>query len=428
MNVLISDVGLWVTGSGKLDIRGDPRAGWNRTGYDPTWKAGDEILTTPFEPGDTRTFARYSGRLATVTGPDGRVFSQEAFDLTRTVRIEGTRRGRTHIFIRSSAPQSIQFAAIRYVGPRQGALPNDNHLVVGRYGLHLHMCGEGSRGSQIVGTVIRDCGSHAFVPHLSNGVTFTDCVAYGVNEDAYWWDPGERSEDTTWFHCLAARLLPIPSFRGYRLAGFNLSGGDGNSLIDSVTVGNLGNTGAAGFIWPESGSGLWTFQGCVAHNNKNDGLFVWQNNVSPTVIQDFVAFRNGYGIEHGAYHNAFAYDRCATFENTRGMLLHAVSVSTSSGPLRWTNSNFDDGIQVVNHTLAPENPAVIEDSPCSRVVVAEAGGRAGGAYDFIRTGLEPSDWTVSSMHPASVYRVQGVDGTAYQVESDGTIAPIPAFA
>lgn len=435
MNVLASDVGLWVMGSGRLDIRGDPRAGWNNTGRDATWKSSDEILTTPFERGDSTTFAPYgggtvtsSGALATVTGPDGRVFSQEAFNLTRTVRIEGTRRGRTHIFIRSSAPQSIMYAQIRHVGPRQGKLPNGNHFVLGRYGLHFQMCGEGSRGSQVVGTVIRDCGSHAFVPHTSHGVTFTDCVAYSVNEDAYWWDPGDATNDTTWEHCMAAKMVPIPSFRGYRLAGFHLGGGTGNALIDSVAVGNLGSSGANGFIWPETGSGLWTFQGCVAHNNKTDGIFVWQNNVSPAVIQDFAAFRNRYGIEHGAYHNAFAYERCATFENVRGMLLHAVSVSAATGPLRWNDSNFDDGIEVVRHTLKPEGPAVIEDSPCSAVVVAESGSKAGGAYDFIRTGLEPSDWTVSSMHRSSVYRVQRANGTAYRVMPDGTTAPIPAFA
>ena len=205
MNVLNSDVGLWVMGHGKLDIRGDPRAGWNNTGQDPTWKSSDEILTTPFAPGDTTTFAPYGGGtvtspggLATVTGPDGRVFTQEAFDLTRSVRIEGTRHGRTHIFIRSSAPQSIQYAAIRYVGPRKPTTDPQvpTASVLGRYGLHFHMCGDGSRGSQVVGTVVRDCGSHAFVPHMSNGITFEDCVAYSVNEDAYWWDPGTTHPTT----------------------------------------------------------------------------------------------------------------------------------------------------------------------------------------------------------------------------------------
>jgi hypothetical protein len=290
------------------------------------------------------------------------------------------------------------------------------------------MCGNGSRGSQVEGTVIRDCGSHAFVPHMSDGVTFTDCVAYGTNEDAFWWDPGTTTNETTWTHCLAARLVPIPAFRGNRMAGFNLGLGNGNTLVDSAVVGNAGNVAASGFTWPASGSGLWKFQECIAHNNKSDGIFVWQQAGSAHVIEDFVAFRNAYGIEHGAYRNAFVYERCITFENERGMLLHAVSVDSPSGPLRWTDSNFDDGIQIDRHTVAPDNPAVIVDSPCSTVVVSEGQGKAGGAYDFIRTGLEPSDWTVSFMHPSSVFRVQRADDSAYRVNADGTTTSIAAFA
>jgi hypothetical protein len=437
MRVLDSDVGLWVMGHGKLDIRGDPRAGWNRTGSDPTWKPNDEILTTPFEPGDYTTFAPYQGAsagspggLATVTGPDGRVFTQEAFNLTRSVRIEGTRRGRTHIFIRSSAPQSILYAAIRHVGPRKATTDPQvpTASVLGRYGLHFHMCGKGSRGSRVEGTVVRDCGSHAFVPHMSDGVTFTDCVAHGTNEDAYWWDPGTTTNETMWMHCLAARLVPIPAFRGSRLAGFNLGNGTGNALVDSVVVGNQGNKQAAGFIWPESGSGVWLFQDCVAHNNKRDGLFVWQNTVSPHKIEDFAAFRNGYGIEHGAYHNVFDFERCVTFENARGLLIHALSASAASGPLRWIDSSFQDGLLVSGHTLAATEPALFVDSPCAAVIVDERQTRVGGAYDFVRTGLEPADWTVSAMDASSVYRVQREDSSAYRVNPDGTTTPIEPFA
>jgi hypothetical protein len=290
------------------------------------------------------------------------------------------------------------------------------------------MCGNGSRGSRVEGTVVRDCGSHAFVPHMSDGVTFDDCVAYGTNEDAYWWDPGTSTNETVWTHCLAARVVPIPAFRGNRLAGFNLGLGSGNAAVDCVTVGNLGNKSGTGFIWPESGSGVWGFQGCISHNNKSDGLFVWLNTGGGHVIGDFVAFRNGCGIEHGAYRNAFAYERCMTFQNARGMRLHAVSSGSGSEALRWIDSRFDDGIEVVRHTVAPEGPAVVVDSPCSTVVVSAGGGKAGGAYDFIRTGLEPSDWTVSTMEPSSIYRVQREDATAYQVNPDGTATEIPAFA
>ncbi len=426
MDVLDTDVGLWVMGEGRLDIQGQPRAGWNRSGTDPTWRRRDQILTTPFDSGDFATFARYTGELATATSPDGRVFTQEAFNLTRSVRIEGTRRGRTHIFIRSTAPQTIRYAAIRYVGPRKGALPDDNHLVTGRYGLHFHMCGSGSIGSDVRGTVVRDCGSHAFVPHMSDGVTFTDCIAYNINEDAFWWDGGETTNDTVWRHCMAARMVPIPSFRGYLLAGFNLGVGAGNELIDSVAVGNMGNDHASGFAWPATGSGPWLFQDCVAHNNERTGLFIWRNGNTYSDIHGAVAFRNGIGIDHGAYRNVFQYERCLTFQNDTGLRIRATSALADSGPLRWSDSDFSDGIAISTHTQVSEAPALVTDSRCGPVYLNEVGGQF-GEYDFLRTGLEPPDWTVVSMHPSSVYRVQREDGTAYQVHPDGTTSPIASF-
>jgi hypothetical protein len=62
------------------------------------------------------------------------------------------------------------------------------------------------------------------------------------------------------------------------------------------------------------------------------------------------------------------------------------------------------------------------------VVVDERESRGAGEYDFIRTGLEPADWTVTAMYPSSVYRVQRADDTAYRVNPDGTTSPIPTFA
>jgi hypothetical protein len=292
------------------------------------------------------------------------------------------------------------------------------------------MCDNGSRGSKVRGTVIRDCGSHAFVPHTSHGVAFRDCIAFGINEDAFWWDGGERTDDTSWIHCLAANLVPIPDFRGYRLAGFNLGVGTNNRLVGSVVVGNQGNKSAGGFSWPEKGgSGLWLFQNCVAHNNKAAGIFVWQNNAGNHVIEDYVAYRNGLGIWHGAYNNLYDYERCVTFENDIGLRVEAVSkiATPSAGPLRWNESLFADGVKFGHHNLPPGTPALFVDSPCASVLVDERRSQAGGAYDFVGTGLEPSNWQVTTMHPSSVYRVQRADGTAYRVTSTGAVQ-IPSFA
>jgi hypothetical protein len=430
MEVLDSDVGLWVMGHGQLDIEGEPRAGWNRTGSDPTWKATDEILTTPFAPGDYLTFAPHSGALSTVTGPDGRVFTQEAFNLTRSVRIEGTPTGRSHIFIRSSKPQNIRHAAIRYMGPRLPSSRGGSALVVGRYGLHFHMCGDGSRGSVVRGTVLRECGSHAFVPHLSHGIGFRDCIAHLVNEDAFWWDRGRQnaSDDIVYDHCLVAGVGPSSGRHGYTMSGFNLPDGKDNVVRDSVVAGNFGSGSASGFQWQSGASGIFLFQGCVAHNNRNDGIFVWQNNSTHHVIEDFVAFRNRIGIQHGAYSNAYEYRHCMTFGNQAGLVVNARSSRRPKKQLTWRGCEFSDGV-VVNTSFKTDadQPALIVDSPCASVQVDERNaGRS--TFDFVRCGLNPSDWTVTSMHANSVYRVQEDGGSAYRVNPDGTTVAIPPFA
>jgi hypothetical protein len=433
MDVLDSDVGLWVMGRGRLDIEGLNRVGWNRTGTDDTWKKTDEILTTPFAPGDTTTFAPYQGRLNTAKAPDGRVFRQEAFNLTRSVRIEGTPQGRAHIFIHSTAPQNVRYAALRHMGPRTPVGGQEiSTSVLGRYGLHFHMCDNGSRGSEVTGVVVRDCGGHAFVPHNSHGVTFRDCIAFNVNQDAFWWDRGTgmATNDTLYDHCLAAGLVPIPSFRGYTLSGFNLPDGKNNAVLDSVVAGNRGNKTASGFQWQSGTKGTWLFRDCIAHNNHADGIFVWQNNGNKHLIQDFVGFRNSVGIQHGAYSNAYMYERCLTFENGSGLLINAVSAREPRGQLSWENCVFSDGVAVGSHAKSDAGqPALIVDSLCTSVVVDEEGHKDGaGAYDFIRCDLDPTDWAVLTMFPDSRYRVQNSGGSAYQVNPDGTTTSIPAFA
>jgi hypothetical protein len=422
MEVLGSDVGLWVNGRGRLDLQGEPRAGWNRSGKDPTWKPTDEVLTTPFAPGNHSTFASYSGHLATVSAPGGRVLTQEAFNLTRSVRIEGSPSGRTHVTIMSSAPQTVRYAAIRYVGPRHNGLP-----VLGRYGLHFHHCGDGSRGSSVEGTVVRDCGNHAFVPHGSHGVTMRDCVSYNTAETAFWWDEGARTDDTLWDHCLAA-LLPDNSSRA-NTNGFLLGVGAGNTCMDSVCAGNANSDPGAGFQWPSQANqqpeNVWTFQDCIAHNNLGNGIRVWENDFHHHLIQGFVGFRNGLGVFHGAYRNRFAYTDSVCFENGSGLELWAVSQAASVDVIRFDGCRFD-GVKIGHHAEPPMAPGVFADSNLGRVVLDEDLGP--GWYDFIRCDLEPSDWKVERMNPASRYRVQRLDGTAYRVDQSGTTTPIPAFA
>jgi hypothetical protein len=376
MDVKDSDIGLWVMGRGRLDLQGASRRPWTRAAgalaagttrialqEDPTgWRKGDELVVTPtIAPTgpesdkstaayDTAQVAAVQGRTVTLSRPlrfphptvtvaKDRTLSAEVLNLTRNVAIEGTPAGRAHVFVRSNVKQSLAGASIRHMGPRQPAEEFDAP-VVGRYPLHLHMCGDGSRGSVVSDVVVRDSGGHAFVAHLSNGVTFRGCISHDTMEDAYWWDPPTEdnpepppTHDVLYDRCVASLVRHEPEFRGYRLAGFFLGAGNGNVAKGCVAVGVRGSADACGFIWPEGSEGIWTFSDNVAHNNTEHGIFTWQNTGRPHLIEHFVGYHNlGAGISHGAYNNGYQYRDSTLYGNAYAAL--AVHAASSIDPAR----------------------------------------------------------------------------------------------
>ncbi|KIQ61507.1 hypothetical protein TR51_19230 [Kitasatospora griseola] len=372
MTVVDTDTGLWVTGSGYLRLDGAPRTAWVRAAAelkagdtvvrlaaDPEgWQAGDELAVTPTAPPDAADFAtsydlvtvqRIDGRTVTLTAPlqhahprvstgGGAVFGAEVLNLTRNVRVEGTEQGRAHVHLTSSRPADVRHAVLSRVGPRAEGKDSWNgkpvtEPVLGRYGLHFHMLQDASRGTVVEGVVVRDAGSHAFVPHMSHGITFRGCISHQTWEDAYWWDgpsdtrnPQGPSNDITYEGCVASRTVFEPNQRGYRLTGFSLGAGTGSTARDCVAVGVQGATGASGYEWPETSEGVWTFENCLAHNNLENGVFVWQNSEHPHTVTGFAAYHNGgWGIEHGAYLNDFGYRASVLYGNAAGgIAVHAL--------------------------------------------------------------------------------------------------------
>lgn len=400
MDVLQSDVGLWVIDAGVLDLAGSRKLAWTRTANeiragattirlreDPTgWRAGDELVLTPtLSPTrpdhhlayDSVTVKAIDGRTVKLSAPTrfahprvtvgrGHVLTAEVLNLTRNVGIEGTADGRAHVFIRSRRAQKIRNVSVRYMGPRQ---LHDEYStgVLGRYPLHFHDCENGSRGSIVMGVVARECGNHAFVPHQSHGVRFRDCIAHDVFDDAFWWDPVPAfTDDTVFDQCLASLVRSDPPVRGYRLTGFQLGAANGNIARGCVAVGVQGNSTAAGFVWPESTAGSWTFQDCVAHNNNVHGIFVWQNNGLAHPITRFVGYHNGgAGISHGAYKNGYHYSDSILFANARSSLeLHALS--RADRQLTFRNLFMDQGdltphcVVTAEHGLPAELPVLFQ--------------------------------------------------------------------
>jgi hypothetical protein len=425
MDVLPHDTGLWVMEAGRVDVAGTPKLAWTRAAgalaagatritlqaAPKGWRPGDELAITPttspasdnsVDAYDVVTVKAVSGRTVTLSAPlrnphpsvrvaAGRTFTAEVLNLTRNVGIEGLPRGRSHVFVRSSRPQSIRHAAIRHMGPRR---PDDefSEFVVGRYALHLHMCGDGSRGSLVEGVVIRDAGSHAFVPHLSNGITFRDCISHDTYEDAYWWDDppdtrtaGDQSDDILYDRCVASLVKHDPPYHGYRLTGFFIGAGDRNRARDCVAVGVQGATDASGFEWPEGSEGVWRFTGCVAHNNTEHGIFTWQNTGLVHVISDYVGYHNTEaGISHGAYQNPYVYRDSVLYGN--GYAAVAVHATAGGRPLSFANL-ICDGAGLSDYLVVAERhePRLEVGSPTSFSGCQFRGARK-AAFGFVYDG------------------------------------------
>jgi len=416
---LNSDVGLWVMGDGILDAIGSNKTSWTRlTGSafandttiqvaDATgWQVGDRLEITPTQPPtdavgsdawtgyDSRTITAINGTTITLNATlthdhpevDGK-WKAEVLNLTRNVVIQGTETGRSHVmFNRTTQVQTIKAVEIRHMGPRQSP-PGETYTlgVLGRYGIHFHMNGNNSDGTLVEDVVIHNTGNHAFVTHLSHGITIRDSISHDTFDEAFWWDTGasNATDNTTWDHNVASlvrRDMTAPTNKTFRLTGFWLSAGEGNVATDNVAVGIQDGVDSSGFEWPEANEGVWAFTGNLAHNNKDHGIFTWQNTGKFHEIEDFVAYHNGRaGVSHGAYKNPYVYKNMDLYGNKEaGFILHASSSATSERGLVLEDMRVDGadiseyGLKVTLHIpIAGTDRTIVRDS--SFVGYTEAG-------------------------------------------------------
>ncbi|HAS11815.1 MAG TPA: hypothetical protein DCS55_15065 [Acidimicrobiaceae bacterium] len=426
MKVLDSDVGLWIIDHGVLDAVGTPKAGWNRSGDDPTWLATDEIVSAPNAKGDFTTFARFTKGAAVplVQGPDGAV-PTEVLNLTRNVWIEGTPGGRAHVmFLHCHQPQTVRYIGIRHMGPRQdtgdtfrasGSTHAITEGVLGRYGLHLHHCQDGTRGSLIEGVVVRDAGNVGFVPHMSHGITLRDCIAYRVHDHGFWWDHGDVTHDVTYDHCAVMLVSTSPDFRGYETTGFTLGEGRGTVATDCVAVGvRSGSVNAGAFLWPHTANhkehNVWRFEDCVAHNNREVGFATWQNDSNAHFIDGLLSYHNGVGISHGAYVNEYTYRRGTTFGNDTEIAHRAM------GPITFERMRFYGKTLIAEHALKTDEVARYVNCMFAGPIVIDEG-KEPGVLRFESTSrqfdLTPDRFEVGNV--LSKITVVNSDGSTFVV-------------
>ena len=486
MEVLPTDVGLWAMGSGILDLVGTPKTAFVRAAGNifagattinlnstPTgWQAGDQISIAPTESPavgdaylsgfDERTIQSISGSSITLNAGTLRAHPQinnmwaaEVINLTRNVRIEGTATGRTHIFVRSSVPQSISNIQIRYIGPRKNRGGDSTaEFVLGRYGLHFHHCDNGSVGSMVEGCVVRDTGSHCYVPHASNGVTMKGNVAYNTMEIAFWWDVLDATHGTVWDGNIVAiskyihEALDIDSEDAptFASSGFLLGVGDDNVCNNNVTIGTTGDFRAGGaYYWMEGLiESVWEFKNNIAHN-CHCGLISWQNNLKNHIVRDSVVYNCGMGIYHGAYTNTYlytggyVYNSPITIKASSGnsnalkfqnMVIDAAgmdyAIVLDEGPLDGDRPVFIRNCTITGHKKAGimnASPVAVKDLD---VIQCTTSGTAGGSLSLLSSAV---DYFLSPLAGTNEnIRVQPTSGQPYMLSLTGkvNIAPFAA--
>ena len=456
MDPLDSDVGLWVTGAGRLQMQGAEKTSWtNATGAVSAsssltvndasgWLPGDSIIITATGAGannyDTRIIKSISGRTialstsATVHPIINNQWTAEVGNLTRNVRIEGTAAGRSHVFIRSTQSQVIKNVAFRYLGPRKDQNGDKiTDLIQGRYGIHFHHCDDGSEGSIVEGCVMRDIGNHAYVPHVSNGITMTDNIAYNCTETPFWWDLPDATHRTVWTHNLViqpnyifhALQFDTPGTLALGTHAFVLGMGDDNRCDSNVVAGQQGLASvSAAYDWEEMPTeSAWIFKGNLVHNS-DCGIRSWQNNGKNHVLENITVYNCGVGVLHGAYINNYTYQR--------GILYNAVFEDHAASDINGVRIEnlILDGAGLIDYPfhIVPEGAAAGVRPLFIRASTLK-GGKKGALLDEAQENIHSVDLIQCNITGALVLssktktgetiRVQPVSGQPYQITKSG---------
>lgn len=491
-----SDAGIWIMPSGQFDLIGKTKAGWNRTGSDPTWQAGDEVYAVPWGMGSTTPGKVDYGQLPDsyklVTpnaytplfydlyqDPELRQY-QEVFNVTRNLHIKGTSATqRTHVMNMSTIPHDTKYVEFVWCGIPVIASGGKNQTFsrIGRYVYHNHLRRAGSRGSHFTGLIARGSGpTNIFVSHGSDGLIWDDCIAWGF-DNAYWYDlasdPNLTNVDTPNFNAPDDLLYN-------RCAAFGLGGGKGfvhdatvrdnhNECRDCVVAGtNVGGESAAGYSWSNNLNGVpnidWNWHDNIIHNYQGKGIFSWQNGGEQHTVYRAKSFycwvgnqpndgkgRSGGDVDSGAYNNSYDFVDClftdvvadettAHGNETTQSTLFVNGVKAMPGK-NWIRCHFNRFIKESSplNTSAPTRliDCLFEDT--AQIIDEIGGGDKTDGHtelDFIRCNIDVtapnSDPTNlvwgggrpranGPLNPLTKFRVQNVDGSAWQMDAPSGI-------
>jgi hypothetical protein len=340
----------------------------------------------------------WQGTPTTTWSDDGK-----AQNLRRDVRIFGQG---DIMFMEGSQSSTIRFVEL-------DLQPIDE---LGHYPLHWHFAGEGARGTLVEGVVIKNSTNRAFVPHASHGIRFKDTIAKNIIRQAYWWDPpadqtGEtihNSNDIMFDHVLADGVKSLRVATGerdgqqhHRMSAFLLGAGSGNTVRNSAAINIRGGSSCSGYHWPSAanhnpGGNVWTFENNFSQSGECHGIFVWQNNAGPHIIDGFRGT-----VFHGAYKNDYDYRN-----------VDANRVDIWAGGWSMTGGTVKLLVAGAHNKIAPQDPTFLAtDVAVGSFVIANGQGSGGvpGIYELVNSGLACSDIVHQNVVPGTRAILDGVE-------------------
>jgi hypothetical protein len=490
--IVDSDIGIWIRDGGRLDLHGTPRtrlARLNAAGnpgdssvamnVPKDWETGDVLVIAGTAPTTTSGFFDTSemftvGMGTTPTrlclasykdGPNslqvahrpvsvaGHVYYPEILNLSSNLAVHGAPTRRIHIHIcqpNHGARHIIDNVEISNMGPRDVS----GNGFRGRYPLHFHDCGGNTSGLVVESCVIHSCGSHAFVPHMSKGITLSNCVTHNTQDIAYWWDDGDQTDSCTWTNCVASNCYATA-------ASFQLGITNHSTISDCISICQQGEATSSGYLWPKTSNrtgGFWTMTDCIAHNSRDLGMYPYLNNfVSDSPVHSgFVAYNcGGAGSEHGAYGNYIRFRKMRIAHcggapldpPVDGSLVLEMASPSPTNLVYYDDCSFDASCLsysalVIKWTAGKTaTPAQFLncrfDNALGRAVSCINAGDSATQLtrtDFIGctvdgASLRPSDIELAGVLPGTTFRIQDQSDSisATKLSSDGSVTKISAF-
>lgn len=407
MEILESDVGLWIAGNGTFQAAGVPKKAWSKLvdGAGPGdaeftvedssgWLVGDRVALTPTAMlEDDDSFSQFDeGIIASVD--DGVITLEEAPEFEHLGCTDCMRRGEAinltrnavvrsaddeahaHIMVFDEGTVVLDSAELRWLGPEQCGGPDR------RAALYFHQQEDASRDSSITRSAIWGGDHHFVIAERSNGITFEDVAGYDTQGNGFelnfdgsacgtrCTDRDSAPHDVVFREVIAAKVGVTTRESGclriqHRHAGFVLGGDENSGCEDCVATGvgyNGNGADVSGFQWPEGGGRPvdFTFNRNVAHNNDAHGLFVWHNtsNIQEPYVDNVVWSNAKHGIHWGAYSNAYALQNFSAVDN--GVASIGVKAVPRDGNPRLEGGTIDD-IRILSYVLVQAEPNIIKD-------------------------------------------------------------------